>query len=328
MSEPNNQPLPDQAVLREAAEWFARIGDESATQRDSSALKHWLSQHPDHVRAWSYVQRVAGRFHQATEAAGRQGTRSILDSADVDEGRRKALIGSGLGCLALVLGWRYTPFGDYAQRLANNVLADRITDTGQIADFELADGGRIWLNTATAIDVRYDDVRHITLHQGEVFVETAPDERKRPFIVTTRHGSLTALGTRFNVYQQDESTLLAVFDGAVRIKTLDGQERIVAAGNQVSFGQHVIHASRSVRRARQAWTRGVLQADNISLRDFVQELSRYQHGHIGVADEVAQIKVIGAYPIDRPDHTLEMLANALPVAISRPLPWWTNITPR
>ena len=274
------------------------------------------------------MQRVAGRFYQATETAGRQGTRNILDAAKVDKGRRKALIGGGLGCLALMLGWRYTPLGEYGHGLANGLLADHHTGTGQIEELSLADGGRVWLNTATALDVHYGETRHIALHQGEVFIETARDNLKRRFIVTTRHGSLTALGTRFGAYQQPNASLLAVFDGAVRINTRDGDERVIEAGEQVSFDQQTIHKPQPIQRARKAWTRGVLQADNVPLRDFVAELSRYQHGHIGVADAVADIKVIGAYPIDRPDHALDMLANALPVIISRPFPWWTEIRPR
>ena len=328
MSKLKTERVPDQNILRQAAEWFARISDESATVQETDRLQRWLAEHPDHARAWAYVQKVGARFQQATDQAGAQGTKDILKAAGIDQARRKALLGGGLSCVALALFWRYTPLSDFGLDLTQDLLADYSTATGQTRRITLADGGRIWLNSATALDVIYSDKRHIDLRQGEVLIETAKDDLQRPFIVTTRHGALTALGTRFSVYQQGEATLLAVFDGSVRITTRQNTEQIIRAGNQVRFNERGIEAPSAVQRARQSWVNGVLFADNVPLQAFIDELSRYQYGHIGVAEQAAEIKVIGAYPIDRPGHALRMLENALPIRISQPLPWWTEIEAR
>ena len=47
------------------------------------------------------------------------------------------------------------------------------------------------LNTATAVDIRFDDrQRRIILRNGEIMVTTARDTQDRPFVVATQfHGA-------------------------------------------------------------------------------------------------------------------------------------------
>ena len=80
--------------------------------------------------------------------------------------------------------------------------------------------------------------------------------------------------------------------------------------------------------AREAWTQGTLVADNITLRDVVRELRRYRKGHLGIADEVADLTVYGNFPIQDTDRVLAMLASALPIRIEQPYVWWTSIEKR
>ncbi|HCE41020.1 MAG TPA: iron dicitrate transport regulator FecR, partial [Alcanivorax sp.] len=88
------------------------------------------------------------------------------------------------------------------------------TATGEIRDLGLDDGGRLWLNSATTVDVAYDDaLRRVTLHDGEILIQTGADPRRRPFVVDTRHGRLRALGTRFTVRHHRDHGFLAVYQG-------------------------------------------------------------------------------------------------------------------
>ena len=84
-------------------------------------------------------------------------------------------------------------------------------------------------------------------------------------------------------------------------------------------------ASEAAEIAREAWTQGTLAADNIVLREVIHELRRYRKGHLSVADEIAELKVYGNFPIQDTDRVLRMLASALPIRIEQPLPWWTSI---
>jgi len=95
----------------------------------------------------------------------------------------------------------------------------------------------------------------------------------------------------------------------------------------VRFSAHALEPVQPADAAREAWARGVLMAQDITLRELVGELRRYRHGHLGLAPEVADLRVFGNFPLTDTDDTLDMLAGALPVRIRRTLPWWVSIEP-
>lgn len=66
----------------------------------------------------------------------------------------------------------------------------------------------------------------------------------------------------------------------------------------------------------------------MTLDDVVQELRRYRGGYLGIAPEVAGLRVFGSFPLRDTDDTLTMLASALPIRIQRTLPWWVSIEAR
>ena len=65
--------------------------------------------------------------------------------------------------------------------------------------------------------------------------------------------------------------------------------------------------------AREAWTRGLLLAEDIALHELIAELSRYRPGHITLAAEIANLKVYGAFPLQDTDRALNMLGATLPI---------------
>jgi len=145
--------------------------------------------------------------------------------------------------------------------------------------------------------------------------------------VETPSGWLRALGTRFSVRLDGEQTLLAVYEGAVEARTRGGAQTTLPAGRQLRFSPDSLGPVQPADPAREAWRRGVLVAKNITLSKVVAELRRYRHGHLGLAPEVAKLRVFGNFPLTDTDDTLDMLAAALPVRIRRTLPWWVSIEP-
>jgi transmembrane sensor len=316
-------------VLQQAAEWYARLRDGKATARVRSEWQHWLQASAEHRAAWQSVQDISRGFESLRAMPDpRHAADKLCTATERLRARRRTLLGlaalAGSG-LTGWLGWRegYLPAGVMAWT------ADHRTGTGEQREIALADGSRAWLNTASAIDVHFDArERRIRLVTGEVFVETSGDS-ERPFVVDTAQGRLRALGTRFDVRQEAGETLLAVYRGAVEIRTFaGGAVAVVPAGQQARFTQDRITAVQAADLAREAWIRGTLAAENIALREVIAELRRYRSGYLGVADEVADLKVFGNFPVQDTDRVLRMLAGALPVEIRQPMPWWTSLEPR
>jgi len=92
------------------------------------------------------------------------------------------------------------------------------------------------------------------------------------------------------------------------------------AGQQVRFTQDALESVQPADAAREVWSRGVLVAKDIPLREVVAELRRYRHGHPGLAPEVAVLRGFGNFPLADTDDTVDMLAAALPVRIRRTVP--------
>ena len=67
---------------------------------------------------------------------------------------------------------------------------------------------------------------------------------------------------------------------------------------------------------------------DIPLSEVLRELARYQTGHLGASAEVADIRVLGSYPLAQPERALAMLEAALPIRVQRSLPWWTTVQAR
>ncbi|MBX3664903.1 MAG: FecR domain-containing protein [Burkholderiales bacterium] len=319
-------PAPSHEVLEQAARWFALLRSGEATAADRADWKAWLETQREHRNAWACVEAISRRFEPVQ--GGQDRHLAVAALRNVRRQKRRSVLG-GIAVIAGggLLGWtvlRHSPLPGMVMALN----ADYRTATGEIREITLADGSRIWLNTASALDADYQPaLRRLRLVAGEILVQTAADP-VRPFVVDTAQGRLRALGTRFTVRLAEDTTRLAVFEGAVELRTATGATKVIEAGGQVSFTRGSISGAAPAETAREAWTRGVLLAEDITLKDLVAELGRYRQGYLGVAPEVAGLRVLGGYPLRDPDRVLAMLEGVLPIRVRRTLPWWTTIEAR
>ncbi|CAI2797838.1 FecR domain-containing protein [Pseudomonas fluorescens group sp.] len=307
------------ASLEQAAQWYVRLQDQGGAL-EQLRWQAWVAQNPEHLEAWQYVQRVSQRFAPLQEQA--HGASRALRSS-----RRQTLKTLLVLCAGSTLAWgawRNTAL----PRRVGGWSADYATTSGETRDTLLADGSHVWLNALSALDVRFDVAQRLLhLRFGEVLIDTAKDAN-RPFLVETEHGRMQALGTRFSVLQGNDHTQLNVFEGRVQVTTQDQHVRILEAGQQVSFTRDGFTPTASASPAREAWSRGVLLADNLPLGQLIAELNRYRPGHLGCDPAVAHLPVMGSFPLMDSDHALHLLQAALPVRVDRLMPWWATVRPK
>lgn len=319
------QAEPAHQVMEQAAEWYALLSSDEVSETDHANWQAWLTRSTENRLAWSYVERVSRHFEPIQSASDPRRTAEGLWKANSRVIKRRQV----LGCIAALagtgmLGWvtaRHTPL----PLMAKTWRADYHTATGESRDVVLADGTRVWLNTASAFNQHYtSDIRYLTLLTGEILIETASDTL-RPFVVETPQGRLRALGTRFTVRLDDAETYLAVYDGRVEVQNHSGKQQLVNAGEQLRFTPKIVSNNEPADPAREAWRHGMLVAQDMPLLEVVKELRRYRKGHLGVAPEVAELRVFGNFPLSNTDTTLEMLTNVLPIQIHYRFPWWVTI---
>lgn len=314
---------PTFAALQQAAEWYALLQDERVADSDRERWRRWFDADSDHRAAWRYVEQV-GRHFAPLQQSGREAADTALSSAR-GVTRRQALRSLVLvGAVGLLGAGVLREAG--AVRHLRAWRADYRTAIGEVRALQLVDGSRLWLNTATAVDVDFSAaMRRLLLLDGELLVETARDVR--PLVVESREGRMSALDTLFSVRQQPGFTDLAVYDGAVEVRN-ESEARVVQAGEQVRFDATTIGVPQLAQRARQLWSRGLLLAEEIPLRELLAELGRYRRGYLAAAPEVAELRVMGTFPLDDPEQVFALLEQALPVRVRRTLPWWTTVEAR
>lgn len=317
-------------ALAEAAEWFAewQAGELSSDQRER--WQAWLDDSDTHRWAWEQVEGVSRRFTANLDEAERDTADRVISSARHRRRGRRHLL-SGLSSFAVVavlvgLSWQWTPLPQWVAYWG----ADYRTATGDISRIKLDDGTQVWLSSASAFDVDFDrQRRRLQLVAGEVLVTTGKDP-ERPLYVDTRSARLTPLGTRFSVGEQPSGELLAVFDGAVAIQTLgDAQHaskrQVVNAGQQARYAADRVGELTPAEGRREAWANGILLAENMSLKRFAAALSQHHRGRLDVDPAVADLTLLGAYPLDDLERTLNMVETTLPVKVRQVMPWWIKI---
>lgn len=316
----NSQPV-SARVLDAAIAWQLCLDSGNGSADERAEFARWHAASEEHARAWMQL----GMLDQRFSAAAGPARQALLQSrAGLRQRIRK--VGSGLASLALVvgiLGWLS------AHQSLGYWLADQRTATGEQRSLRLTDGTLISLNTHSAVDIRFNEKeRLIVLHEGEISIETGHKD-DRPFIVATEDGRLRALGTRFLVKLEDQGTRLSVLQSAVAARPQDsGNEQILHEGQQVLMSHDKLGQIAGVNIGADAWIRGMLVVDNVRLSDLLEELGRYRSGYLGVAPEVADLRITGSFPLTNTDLALASLLPTLPVQIEQHTPWWVTVVPR
>lgn len=269
-----------------------------------------------HQWAWQRLQLLQNELQGLPGPLARR----TLQTGDSPLDRRTLLKGLMLGLGATGLGWS-------SYREMPVWLADVRTATGERRRLSLDDGTQLILNTASAVDIRYDEVqRLLVVRAGEVWIETAKDAR--PFKVRTAQGELRALGTRFSVRQHDGHTELTVYEHAVAVRNApNADELIVQAGQRLDFDTGALPRPQAADPNQEQWRNGRLVIDGWRLADVVAELQRYRPGFIQCASEVAELRLSGAFPLDDSDRALAAIARVLPVRIETRTRFWARVRP-
>lgn len=312
-------------AVRQAARWYATLQSPTASDADQRAWREWLQQSPSHRLAWREVEQVQASVAKVPRDIALPTLRGAALS------RRELLRNLGMVTVAVPTGlvvWRFTP---WFEGRGFEGQAQYSTATGEQQQLTLGDGGTLVLNTATAVDVRYTaTTRLVTLHSGEILIQTAPDKHtpSRPFVVETPQGRVQALGTRFTVRLDDNRTTVTVLDKAVRISPASGGEsREIGTDQQLSFTARALGPTLNAEPMASSWLQGSLMVVDMPLKTLLAELARYRKGMLSCSDDIADLKISGAFPLADTDRALAAIARAFPLREIRLTRYWVRLAP-
>lgn len=308
------EPL-DRQVLEAAATWYVRLNAAVPSDELRQAWRAWLEAHPAHARAWARVEKLQCQLGALPREV------ALPTLVGVRARRRAVLKTLALLLAAGGLGWS-------AREPVRDWSAQYRTGWGERRQLDLADGSRLELNTASAVDVAFGpDLRQVLLRRGEIFIETAADPSGRPFVVHLPEGSIRALGTRFGVRSEDGRARVAVLEHAVEVRPGHGLPVRVEAGQALGFAAGGSDTPTPLAPGEDAWRRGMLSVVDERLEDVLAELARYRTGYLHCDPAVADLRLSGAFSLDDTDLALENLADSLPVRLRYLTRYWVSIEP-
>jgi transmembrane sensor len=328
----------DPQILGEAADWLVQLHSGEATGADHQAIAQWRGRSDQHAQAWQRAEALLGDFRSVPAGIAVQTLRNVDRRQGLQ--RRQVLNRLGLVLLggpAAWLAWQHKPWQVWA--------SDMHTATGEQKQLRLPDGSQLLLNTATAVDIAFNDrQRLVRLVRGEILVTVAVDGghiassraepaptslAQRPFIVQTEHGSARGAGTRFSARILADRSQVAVSEGTVMLTPLRTVvDTLINAGQVASFDQYQVGTLRTLVAGALSWETGMLLAQDMRLGDVLEELARYRPGVLRCQGAVADLRVSGAFSLRDSDASLRLLQDTLPISVSRLTPYWVSVQAR
>jgi transmembrane sensor len=314
---PTPERIPAQAQVDQAIDWLVKLRFDEPSARTERQFQQWLASHPHNALAWQRVSTLSDELAGLPSDLSR---RTLEGSRRQQISRRDHLKLLAVLAVGGSLGWAARePLGLPA------LLADSSTATGERRDVQGSDGSRIQLNTASAIDLRYNaDQRLLTLIRGELTLDSNAND-KRPFIIDTQLGALSTHDGQLLLRENAQGLLLAVRRGEVTLMPHSAPLRQVYPGQVLQLAASGAIQPALVHGDPWGWTDGVLSVQQMPLSEFTAELSRYRPGLLRCAPEVADLKVSGTYQLADTEQILQLLARSLPLRIDYRTRYWVSI---
>ena len=305
-------------VLAAAARWHVELQCGSA---DPAAVQAWREASAEHERAWQLLQRLDGQLATLPAALAIPALQAAQQRRRAAAKILAALVAAGGGIALGQAGLQSGPW--------QALTASLRTAPGQRRHVTLADGGRMEMNTDSALDVDYSAARRrIRLHHGEIMITTASDAR--PFLVDTPHGVIRALGTRFGVRCDGDGSTVSVYEHAVEVRCAARPDAVrrLQAGQQLRFSATGTQDVQAMPAHQDSWLRGMLVAADWPLQQLVQELARYRRGRLACHASVARRPVTGTYRLDDIDAVLESLCASHGLQVTYFTRYWATVSAR
>ena len=152
------------------------------------------------------------------------------------------------------------------------------TPVGGKFQLNLADGSKVWLNSASSLRFPVffaGNTREVEL-KGEAYFEVSKNEDKK-FSVRSGNQTVEVLGTHFNInaYSDEPSITTTLIEGAVRVIELNSKKSQILRPGEQSKVDREIRIHRKDTQAEVAWKDGYFYFENASIETVMRQLGRW-----------------------------------------------------
>ena len=265
------------AIAEQAGEWLVTNDDGPLDARDSAALIAWLKASPVHVEEFLGVSVIARDLREA-RSDPEYSLETVLARARAEDDTPVQPLWSGViapvrgissrrwltaaatmaaAVIVLSLGlfslWNVRPIAQVSAPGGTTALHFE-TRHGEQLSRRLPDNSVLHLNTDSAVTIRFGKTeRLVTLTSGQADFEVAHDPN-RAFRVFAGSAEVVALGTKFDVRLEHDSTVVTVIEGRVTVGLSPMSEKLAPHSSQNHPPRFVqLGADQQIRVAADEW---------------------------------------------------------------------------
>jgi transmembrane sensor len=324
---PNEEPVLA-AIAQQAGEWFIAHQAGQLPAEDCTAFLAWLRASPIHVQEYLGVARVA---HELRAAVGNAEIPLESFLAEAYAGKDNVAVLERPALERPAARFSFSRLLPAAASLAAAVLAVTLATLWWVHDGErfgipkayrtahgeqtvrqLPDGSIMHLDTDSTVIVRYSGrERVVDIHRGQALFQVA-HEGSRRFRVVAGAVGVIAVGTEFDVYRTNDTTVVTVAEGQVAVFTGEpawlwgaggtpADVQRVKAGYQVRVDGGVLSAQPVPVDLHQVlgWLQHKIVFEHRPLGEVAAEFNRYARVPVEIEDtELRALPVSGTFDAD------------------------------
>jgi transmembrane sensor len=184
-----------------------------------------------------------------------------------------------------------------------------LTQAGQQKEIQLPENSEIQLNAGSKItfnEKRFSKDRELTL-TGEAFFKVQPGSR---FKVNTPQGSITVLGTSFNVIAWPDRFEVSCYTGKVRVENQNKNELTITPGERckTEMGTKKLSSNTfTLASEKPEWMQGKFVFDNQPLKIVVEELERQYNITVKLQPGLEDLPYVGLFESGDLDEALHLI---------------------
>jgi transmembrane sensor len=342
-----------------AAEWLVRLQESDLPAEEWLRWQRWLDENSRNREAFDEMVRTSQRTdarrsdlfdipmpsqseREADAYVGEGAVSEWLGKANSTAAQEKEAVGArsywprrfamaaGIAVVAVAAGILLR--ANVFETDAPGQLQSYETVESEHRDITLSDGTAITLGAKSSLAVNYSrERRTVILEDGEALFTVAKDP-DRPFVVVAGSGTITAIGTAFNVRRDHDRVVVTVTEGEIEIKRRAGKgtsiESVQTSSSKrtsatLSKGHQVVYDASQLNiveiadpSAATAWRVGRLQYRAEPLKFVINGVNRYSAKEIIIADrQVEEMQFTGSVFQDQADDWLDGLEQVFPIEV-------------
>jgi len=285
-----------------------------------AAFKAWHSASADHATAYDRVRTAHDQARALSEHGPLLSLRQqTLARTMLARRSRRMRWGAAAASAVLLVGAPLAAYGIRAWTMPAPVESPDETfrtGIGQQADVALADGSSVTLDTGSTLKVHVSGATRFVILDGQGWFRV----RRADMPLEIRAGGHRFLAGAGSFDVRADRDRVRAFAAAGNLTLVqDGSSVVLASGHLLTVrGSDIIVRSLDDPMRVTGWRTGLLQLDDVTLAEAVDEFNRYRQRPIRIADaHAARLRVSGAFRTTGGSTFAAALAAGFPVRVKQ-----------